>query len=212
MKKPIGLFDFDGMKFHTAVAHCAYYNHRYGIHSKPEDFLKNIPVDTIIKSYLPKELHHTVVLADVYEDVGKNFLSSLEWHKHVTPIEEMCEVMHRLAPNFELWTVTARQKTSTPVIQHLLDTYIPNCISGIHCVWDHKGGGVFKGVSKRKFAESLEGDIVGFFDDSVEEVLAMQDLVPSYLFDMNNLHDDRSDIQNRVRSWLEIEQIFKNFK
>ncbi|QQR49962.1 hypothetical protein IPF86_02655 [Candidatus Nomurabacteria bacterium] len=206
MGKPVIFLDFDGFKFDTLDAHVEYQNYRYGINSTRADYVKNPSLDTVINKYLSQEKQ--VTSRDVYVDSVENFLTSLDWHKNVKPVDGMCEVMSKLTLKYKLVTVTAREKNGLAVIQHFLDTYIPNCVSEIHCVWEHAGNGIFNAHSKRDFIKNYSGKKVAFLDDSDYEILELQDIILSYLFDPLGTHDDNKKILHRVRSWEEIGKLF----
>ncbi len=206
MNKPALFLDFDNFKFDTWPAHIAYLNEKYGINSVIADYAHNPPLEQVVGRYLPEGQRPTHI--PLYEDLGKNFLASIERHADVKPMEGMCEVVPKLAEKYDLWTVTARQKTSRPVIEHLIERYIPGCIAGIHNVWEHHGDGRVTGVSKRDFIWSFQGPKVAFLDDSPGEILQLQDLLPCYLYDPKGIHDGDGRIQHRVRSWWEIGEVF----
>lgn len=200
--------DFDGLKFDTLNVHVEYINKRYGIKTTPADYKNNPGLDSVIKRYLPKEKHATINREEIYLDLGENLNGSIELHAKVFPIEGVQEILPLLAQKYTLWTVTARQHTSIPVIRHLLDIYVPNCISGIHCVWKHVGNYEFEGISKKEFISNFVGEKVAFIDDSLNEIREMQDIIPSYLFDPHGHNDSVKNVQYRVRSWEEIGKIF----
>lgn len=206
--KPAIFLDFDGLKFDTLQMHVDYLNQRYGIESKPSDYIGNPSIDAVLKRYIPEDKHNAIVWEEVYLDIGENLNAKVEWHKDVSPLEGMCEVLPRLATKYDLWTITARQKTSMPVIEHLIAKHIPNCIIGIHCVSEHLGNNKFKDMPKRDFVSRYIGEKVAFIDDSPTEIINMQDLIPSYLFDPLGHHDEKKEIKLRVRSWQEIGQLF----
>ncbi|MEN9621915.1 MAG: 5 nucleotidase, deoxy (Pyrimidine), cytosolic type protein [Candidatus Parcubacteria bacterium] len=205
MKRPVLFFDFDGLKFDTTPAIGAYINKRYGIHSVASDYVNNPRFNKIINRYLGGEVTNE---DDVYLDFAENFLRCHETHQGVEPLPGVTTVLPRLAERYELWTVTARQTIGLPVILGLLDTHVPNCISGVHCVWEYTGDKVFKERSKRDFIARFEGDKVAFVDDSVPEILNVQEILPSFLFDPHGVNDSVTGISNRVRSWQEIGELF----
>jgi hypothetical protein len=198
-------FDFDGMKFDTLPAHILYINKRYGINTNRSDYMnKNNHLVDIIKKYKPGI---NLTRDDAYRDIGKNFSSSIEWHKDVKPMPGMCKVIKELSQEFTLWTVTARQKLSIRVIEYLLDKYLLDCINGIHCVWSPTENGNFKEFSKKKFIQSVPGYNIAFFDDSLNEIIETKDLLPSFLYDPECIHSKNLDIA-KVGSWKEIGDIF----
>ncbi len=201
-KKPAMFCDFDGFKFNTLPAHRDYINQKYNINIITLEYSHGDKLEDLINQYLSHE--DKVTRAYVYEDLAKNFLTSIDWHKEVKPFEDMPEVMKELSQKYRIMTVTARQKTSINSIQYLIDKFIPDCIEEIHCVWEHLGNGEFKENSKRDFILNHKGEKIGFFDDSPKEILRLHDAIPSYLFDPTGLHDSNLEIENRIRSWKEI--------
>lgn len=204
-KTPVLFFDFDGFKFDTFQIHIEYINQKYHIETVESDYIGNPHLDLVINKYLPKNKH--VSYGFVYEDIGKNLLGSVDWHNKVKPMKDMVTVVKNLSKKYDIITVTARQKSSLNVIEYLINKYIPECISDIHCVWEHLGSGKFKEYSKKEFILNHQGEKVGFFDDSPKEILPLCDHLPSYLFDPKGLHDENKQIKNRVRSWKEIENL-----
>lgn len=206
MKKSVLFLDFDGMKFDTAPLHVAYFNKKYGINCKKEDFLNNPPYNHILRKYLPAHLIPSA--EELWRDACANLMNSISWHQDVPPMDGMCEVLPELAKKYVLWTVTARPSGSMEVMQYLVDKHVPGCISGFHCVWFQSEDRLFRGISKLEFIQKFTGDKVGFIDDSVKEILQLQAVIPSYLFDPSGLNDTAEGIERRVRSWEEIGKIF----
>lgn len=204
MKKNL-FFDLDGMKFDTLRAQISYINNRYGIHTIKSDYLgNNSHIDLIIKKYLPElNLNRN----EIYEDLGKNFTSSIKLHRNVLPMKGMCKILPLLSKKYTLWTVTARQTSGINVIEYLLNKYIPDCISGVHCVWSLSENGGFNGVPKKDFIRSISGKKIAFFDDSPEEIIDTKDIIPSYLFDPMNMYEDIEGVI-RIKNWKEIGEIF----
>jgi hypothetical protein len=56
--------------------------------------------------------------------------------------------------------------------------------------------------------QNFKGKKIAFFDDSPKEILRVQSIIPSYLFDPNRLHDDLQDVNNRVHGWKHIGEVF----
>lgn len=204
--KPYLFFDFDGLKFNTTPALVRYMNQRWNMNSVESDYVNRVhDIESVINKYR-KDLN--VTYSEAYEDMGKNYNSSLLWQQDVQPIENMCEIMKLLSKKYTLLTVTARQKAGIHVIQYLLDKYIPGCVTDIHCVYESIGNGKFNEVLKKDFIKSLTGEKVAFIDDSPKEIEDMQSTIPSYLFDPKRLHDNLTEIKNRVHSWNEIGEKF----
>ncbi|MBK5215805.1 MAG: hypothetical protein JJE53_03305 [Candidatus Pacebacteria bacterium] len=198
-------FDFDGMKFDTLKAHILYINNRYGINTVMSDYIGyNYHLDLIVNKYKP-ELNLT--RDEFFEDLGKNFSTSIELHQDVIPMKGMCKILPLLSKKYTLWTVTARQTCGHGVIQYLLNKYVPGCISGVHYVWNHSEVGGFEGISKRDFILSVPGKKIAFFDDSPDEIRDTMDIIPSYLFDPRNIYKDIKGV-TRIQSWEQIGEIF----
>jgi len=199
-------FDFDGMKFDTVQAQVHYINKAYGLSISMYDYLKhNHDIEKLLNSFIP---NLGLTRDEIYRAFGKDFLCSIEAHENILPMPGMCEVMPLLKKEYKIHTVTARQKIGLPVIEYILDKYIPGCISNIHCVWGHTEGKGFHGISKKSYVESTEGENVAFFDDSPHEIEDMQDVIPSYLYDPNGFHYDKNEI-HRVVSFMQIWRMFK---
>ncbi|HRH31243.1 MAG TPA: hypothetical protein PK950_01085 [Candidatus Paceibacterota bacterium] len=208
-KKPVLFLDFDGLQFDTIDSHKDYINEKYGIATIRSDYIdNNHGLHAIIKKYLPVDMHDSIIPEQVYADIGENLNASIERNMNLIPIEGMREIVPMLAEKYELWTVTARQKSSLEVIEYLQTKHVPNCVIGIHCVWDHLGDYKFHGHSKRDFIANFQGEKVAFIDDSLSEILDMQDIVPSYLFDPRRIHINHPKVQHRVISWEEIGRAF----
>lgn len=204
MRKPAVFFDFDDLKIDTVPAMIAHVNEHYGIASVRSDYLNGIYLEEVINRHLPKERH--VSREEAYLSLAEKFLCSIDLHEAIPLIDGVIEVLPQIAQRYEVWTVTARQKVSMHVVKHVLDRHVPGCVTGIHCVWDRRDG-AYHAITKREFISGFEGEKVAFFDDTPREVLEVQDVVPSYLFDPHGLYDGMQEIRARVRSWREIGQI-----
>lgn len=207
-QKPVIFLDFDGLKFETIPVYISYINKKYNIETHPKDYINNPPIEDIVKRYLPENKHHTIIREEVYVDLAKNVESCIELNDSAKPVSGLCDVLPLLADKYELWTVTAKQKSGQPTIEHLLNKYVPNCITGIHCVWEYQENVGYKEFSKRDFILNFQGEKVAFIDDSPKEILRTQDIIPSYLFDPNSDNAHFVEIERRVRGWEEIGKIF----
>ncbi len=206
-KKPVLFFDFDGLKFDTLEIHIQYINQKYGIRTVESDYLDNPDLSLVINKYLPdKNTHFTKDY--VYQDISKNLMESIDWHKKVEPFQDMPEIVKDLYKKYEMITVTARPTNSITVIKQLIKQHIPGCIENVHCVHELLEDGTFKVLPKKDFILNHPGEKIGFFDDSPKEILRVHDVIPSYLFDPTGLHDSNSDIENRIRSWKQIGDLF----
>lgn len=210
MKKKGNIFiDFDITMCDTLPIHIAYMNQRWGIQSCAEDYKHHPPLHEVVLKYRPEE---TGLITDaiVYEDITLNFLNSIEWHESIVPSEGLCEVVPRLAEEYNLYIATAREKGTTPVIERFVDTYIQNCITDIHCVCTYLGNGQFSKVSKRDFIASSRGRNIALIDDSVKENLEAKDIVNVYLYDPHGNHANVSELSNKVQNWYNFEAMIKS--
>ncbi len=210
MKKNIkrSLFlDFDGLQFDTLPAQTAYLNKKYGIKTSEDDYITNLSLEEVVNKYLAKLGRRQMKRDDVYRDLGKEFLASIELHKGVLPMKDMREIVPLLAKKYMLWTVTARQKIGIKTIRYLLNEHIPGCMSGIHCVSEQMEDGKFKEVSKKNFINGVHGEKWAFIDDSLSEVLETKDSIDSFLFDPYGFSGNFTNLEV-VKSWDQIGEIF----
>lgn len=201
MSKPVVFFDFDDTKIDTIPAMMVCINRHFGIGCTRDDFVGNPSLELVLNKYLPKERHLTRDQA--YQWLTADFLCSAPIHEGIPLIEDVLEILPRIARKYEIWTVTAREKVCAHIVRNVLDRYLPGCVAGIHCVWEREDG-IYRGVSKREFISNFNAQKEAFFDDSPGEVLSVGDVIPSYLFDPYGHHDYIADIDLRVRSWREI--------
>ncbi len=196
-------FDFDDSLFYTKKAIFDYVNTTYGLTLDINKWHCGNSMVEVINNHAQK----TLVAHDTFwEDYAKNFLTSFEWHEEVTPMPGMVEVIRELSRNNKLYIVTARQTASMPTIKFLVDKHIKDCITGIHCV-NGKKNGVYTPVHKTAYVARHGGNKVAFIDDNPREIYAMQKIVPSYLFDPHQLHNDITDME-KFFSWNEIGKKF----
>lgn len=206
MKEGVLFFDFDGFMFDTNPAVLNYIEHRYGVSLDRNAFHCGHSLDKIVSEKLPDG--ESVGREVFYEDYGLNFLTSLDWHSGVQPIDGMADVVKELSKKFLIYIVTARQSQSSDVVSAILDTHVPGCITGMHCVWLREGPLQFVERPKRSFIEDYWGlPKKAYFDDHPDEIRRVKDILPSYLFDPNGHHDNEDDIEHRVRSWREIGEL-----
>lgn len=204
MEKDYIFFDLDGMKFNSLPAYVLYINNRWNIKTELEHYFdKGSRLEEIVREHTG---NHLLTRDEVFGDFKKNFLTSIDWHKNILPMPDMVEVIKELASKYKLYTVTARHREGLHVINYLIGKYIPNCISYVHCVSDIVDGKHIS-ISKRDFISSIQGNKIAFLDDSLHEIEDTMDIIPSYLFDPNNLHKDNADIF-RVDSFKQIGELF----
>lgn len=206
MEKQVLFFDFDGFMFDTNPAVLDYIEHRYGVSLPRDVFHCGNSLDQVVSNKLPEG--ESVSREEFYDDYGVNFLPSLEWHSNVLPIENMAPVVKELRRKYTIYIVTARQSQGSEVLSALLEEHVPDCIAGIHCVWNKTAPMQFEERSKRSFIESnSSGQKKAYFDDHPDEIRGVRDILPSYLFDPIGHHNDEKDIEQRVRSWSEIGEL-----
>lgn len=56
--------------------------------------------------------------------------------------------------------------------------------------------------------KSVPGNNIAFFDDTPDEIINMQGIIPSYLFDPTGKHETLTDIKLRVDSWKKIGELY----
>lgn len=207
MKKPVIFLDFDGLQFNTLIANIVYINDKYNIRTLPTDYMKGLSLESIIKNHVSLEKKSLITYENVYEDLGENFLNSIEWHEMIPPLENMVEVVNDLSKKYDLWTVTARQMSSIKTVKHLSDKHIPGCIRGFHFVWKHLGNGSFSSITKKDFIQSFDGERVAFIDDSIHEIKALDNVVPSYFFDKHESNEHHPN-HYKFKDWEEIGKKF----
>jgi hypothetical protein len=84
---------------------------------------------------------------------------------------------------------------------------MPGCIADIHMVWDFVDG-EYVAHPKKDFVKNVPGENIAFFDDTPREIIDMQDIIPSYLFDPTGKHETLTDIKLRVDSWKKIGELY----
>lgn len=197
-------FDFDEFMFRTGDHLVSYVNNRWNISTKQEDYGNNPPLDKIIKWHRPDI---QVTFNEAYLDVGQNFHASHELHEAVLPHDDMPEIVGQLAKYYRLYVVTSRQKFGRSVVERVLDRHVPGCIADIHMVWDFVDG-EYVAHPKKDFVKNVPGENIAFFDDTPDEIINMQGIIPSYLFDPTGKHETLTDIKLRVDSWKKIGELY----
>lgn len=205
--KPILYFDCDGFLFDTIPAHIDYLYHKYGFTATRKDFHDSPKLHTLVKKYHPLL---DISYEQVYQDLGKNFIASKEWHDNVKPMPGMPEVIHKLSKYYDMYIATARPISGSGVVEMLVDTFIPDTISGYHYVWRENKNNGWDYFAKKDFIDSHISDVekVAFFDDTLREVVDVQPILPAYLFDHYKWYTDDPRVAQHhiklVHSWKEI--------
>ncbi|MEI6191292.1 MAG: hypothetical protein WCP24_02925 [bacterium] len=205
--KPVMFFDFDDMLMETREASIDYIRFRYKVAFPEEAYLCGNSLWQILSELLPAG--EKLEKDNFYLDWRDNFLTSIDRHQKAKPVAGAVEVVPALSAQFDLWVVTARQEASKPVVLELCRRFFGQHITGVHFVW--RGGDESKSwvsVPKKDFIANFPGESVAFFDDNPGEIMETQGVVSAYLFDQTGIHASVQGINNRVKSWEEIGQLF----
>lgn len=198
-------FDLDQTMFDTNPSAEDYIMEKYGLNVDLNQHYKNLSTLDIINSQL--DSNDKLDFNLFWRDYGDNFLNSIERHENVSPFIGMVDVIKELSKKNSLYIVTARQDIdNSKVIYYLLNKYIKNCITDIHCVW-RLNKNKYIPFHKDEYIRTHSGNKIAFFDDHPKEVNSMQKIIPSYLFDPNKIHTKTNGIQ-KIFSW---DQIGKKF-
>jgi len=180
MKKPNLFFDFDDTIFRSWPLVVSYLNGKYNLNLKEGDFNGVTSFEDVITKHR-EALNLTY--DEFYLDYAINFLSSMAWHEKIELMEGAKEIIPLLAKKYNLYIVTARQKISMDVINHLISKNFPDCFKEIHCIWEYVEGIGYVQVSKKDFILGVSGEKIAFIDDSPKEVFKMEGVIPTYIFD-----------------------------
>ena len=203
--KPVLFLDFDDVILPTREASVRFFKQHYGSQIPDDVYLCGHNLMELVFAHLPEDSVPT--REEFYLHFGKNFLASLEWHEGIEPMKGSIEVIPQLSKQYDLWVATARLSYGRPVVKHLLSTFFPGHIKGVHHVWEHTEGLEFAGTPKKDFASRFEHRRA-FFDDNPIEIREMIGTVDSFLFDPLGYHLELEDIPNRIQSWEEIGNLF----
>lgn len=207
MKKPALFLDFDGMLFDTIPANVRFINQTFGVQTQPHEYVNNgNDMHMLINKY--KQPEHHLSWEEVYASLVEDFLASHEWHEIVNPMEGADLILPLLAEQYEIYIVTARHTDGREVVRTLCERHFPAMIKGIHCVSIFKERKQVSKISKRDFIKIFPGTKIGFIDDSAQEILEVQDIIPAYLFDPLKTNDLHTEIKQKVHSWYEIGTLF----
>lgn len=206
--KPNLFFDVDNTMFDSNPLMLEAFNELFGIKAVIADFYNNPSFEVILARYKP-ELCLELTPDSISKKFSEYFLDSHEKHEAIEPFEDMPEVITKLSKKYSIWANTARPHSSLPVIRSLFQKHTPNCITGIHCVWQYINGKYHKKLSKKEFIEGgVRGKNMAFFDDCPSHIRDIQEIIPSYLFDPTGVYDAEVGINNRIRSWKEKGELF----
>ena len=189
--------DFDGLKYNTFPYFTKYYNNKYGINIKEEEFYFEKDACILVNK------HIEISEVDLYGACGREFLNSIDWHKDVRPYEGMVDVVNPLINEWLMHTVTARQFSGINTIEYLNEKYVPGAISKIHCIWEKLPNNEYKHISKIDYILSHVSNATDgiFLDDTPKEILRAQDHVRSILFDPHEVFSGMKEIKERATSW-----------
>lgn len=201
------VLDFDGTICATERQTRQFLNWYFDIQIPlDQGYLCGHTLHSLVQEYLPKG--YVLNEDDLYEILGSEFLASMHWHEDVMPIEGATDVVSKLAQEYTLHVATARQTSSRPVVETLLQRFFPNCISDIHFVWEHLGNKEFRGVPKKEFVRKLQKPTLAYVDDNPKETREIIGLAPNViLFDPSGHHVGVTDASHRVATWKEIEKL-----
>ncbi|MFA6920085.1 MAG: HAD hydrolase-like protein [Candidatus Paceibacterota bacterium] len=203
MKKSNLFFDLDDTILNTKPVVIEFINKKYNVNITESDYRYNDNFPEVIKKYDPK---FKMSFEDFYIDYGKNFIASIDSNKNIQLISGAKVVIPFLYEKYNLFIVTAREKSGMNVINYLLKKYLSkNYFKQIHCVW-RRAGDTFVAESKKDFILSIHGKKVAFIDDSVKEVQKMSDFLPTFLFDQKD--ENKIDGIKTLKNWSEIAEMF----
>lgn len=201
------ILDFDETLFYTSKQTRIFLNHYFGIQIPIDDkvYLCGHSLHELVLEHLSSD--HKLTEGDLYEILGSEFLSSLSWHEDVSPVDGMLEIVPELAKVYTLHVATARQSSSKPVVNMLLDKFLPGLISSTHFVWEHLGNKEFRGVPKKDFVRSLRSPI-GYVDDNPKETKEIIGLAPHViLLDPKGYHPKTLVANYYVSRWEDVPKI-----
>lgn len=200
--------DFDGLKYNTFPFFTKYYNDKYGINIKEEEFYYEKDAYVLVNK------HIEISERDLYGSCGMEFLNSIDWHKEVAPYEGMVEVVLSLKSEYTIHTVTARQVSGINTIEYLNSKFVPGAINNIHCVWKKLPNNEYEHISKIDYILSHVSNAVDgiFLDDTPKEILRAQEHVRSILFDPCNVFSEMKDIKERATSWKMMGEMIRQMK
>lgn len=192
------ILDFDETMFQTKKLEIKYIEKIYNLkidHYKYQKYGKiiaiNVKKQNIITNYSSFWRNHL----EMYQ-------TDIFFHKLIEPFPDMIKTVQDLSKKYKIVIATGRINISKFVIQDILDKFIPNCISDIHCVWRTENGKHIKS-SKKEYVKQLEGKKIAFLDDNIDELIEMDNLIPCYLFRpyLNSVPHKNIQI---ISSWKEI--------
>lgn len=205
MNRKVLFIDFDETLFSTRNAFNLFLKEHYGVTIPDEQHTCGSRMEDLVLKQLPPERRPT--LDEFYLYISEHFLSSIERHQNVIPLEGSVQAINILAEHFRLFIVTARQKTSRPVVEALSEKFFPDKFEGFHFVWEHSGDMSFKDIPKREFIGSFPEKLrAGFIDDSPKEIEQVINLAPCLLFDDRGFHT--MSTHARVTHWKQVLEYF----
>lgn len=202
------ILDFDDTLFQTKREIILFLNKYFDIQIpiNANEYVCGNSFHELVMKHLPST--YNLSKEELYEIFGSQFLASERWHEHVLPVVGALEIIPQLAQRYTLHIATARQKSSKPVVDMLLEKFFPGLISSTHFVWEHLGDCQFQGVPKKDFVKTLRNPI-GYVDDNPRETLDMMGVVSHVvLFDPEGYHSTNADASHRVSHWNEVGRLF----
>ncbi len=204
MKKPVLFLDFDGLQFNTIPITKKYIDEKYKINTDFVEYTDHFDPIELLTRYGAKNIP---TWTEFWKDISQNCVDNVLLHQECNPMIGFVPVITELQKKYDIWTVTARQKTAGPVVDFLHKKHVPNINKGTHHVWEHLPNNVYKSVFKKDFIESFIGEKIAFIDDAPKEILPLQETIRSILFDPQGVHTHRNDIKEKVSDWYTIGNI-----
>lgn len=203
MKKKNLVFDFDDTIVISLPLLIEFMNKTWSIKSEESDYNGQDMLYKIVQKYTNNP---SFTYEDVHASYWNNFALSTEWHDKIMPMPGMSEVVKNLLPKYNLHIATKRSNLSTHLVNKVLNKHIPDCIESVYYATKYIDGIGHLYQTKRDFILGLNGESVGFVDDSPFEIEEMKNAVPSFLFDPRDKHLSRQ--MDKMRSWEEIGNYF----
>jgi len=202
MKRYNLFLDFDDTISPTKNLITCYFNNKYNLNCREEDFQDN---DNFEKAIVEKG--YDISSDELYLDFGENFFPCFINSDQIRLFDGAKEAIKEFSNIYNLYIVTSRQKKEEKYIRQIIEKNdLSKCISGIHCVWDFRNGS-FQEEPKLQFMQTRSGTNVGFIDDSIKEIHKASPLINSVLFDPKKKHSASRSYET-VSSWADLRRIF----
>jgi hypothetical protein len=207
-KKHEIVLDFDETLFYTSRETKVFLNQYFGIQipTDSQEYMCGHSIHQLVMQFLPSE--HKLSEGKLYEILGREFLASTVWHENISPVPGVLEIVPELAQKYKLHVATARQYSSKPVVEMLIDKFLPGLISSTHFVYKHLGNKKFTSIPKKDFIQTLKNPIA-YIDDNPIETRDVGDALPCViLFDPYGYHvETNSGAHHHISHWKEIKSL-----